>query len=126
MAGPTTSATRQATPTRKDLAAIVQLLQPVVAARFAGQDVAGLPRQSLALKIGEIAAAELDGVDHGLNLIERRALISELIDDLLAATAKAAPAASLDTSDGTMETPAWHRGGSGRAAQYPAKAAGAA
>ena len=126
MAEPTSSTARQPASARKELAAIVEMLRPALAARFAGQDVAELPRQSLALKIGEIAAAELDGVDHGLNLIERRALISELIDDLLAATAKAAPAASLDTSDGTMETPAWHRGGSGRAAQYPARAADAA
>src|SRR3990172_11334738 len=103
MAGPTTSATRQATPTRKDLAAIVQLLQPVVAARFAGQDVAGLPRQSLALKIGEIAAAELDGVDHGLNLIERRVLISELIDDLVATTTRPAAVASLEVPDDAFE-----------------------
>jgi len=123
MAGPTTSATRQATPTRQDLAAIVQLLQPVVAARFAGQDVAGLPRQSLALKIGEIAAAELDGVDHGLNLIERRVLISELIDDLVAAAAKAAPVALLEAPGDAKETPAKRLGGIGRAAQHPAKAA---
>ncbi len=115
MAGPTSFAAQQPATERKDLAAIVDMLRPVVAVHFAGQDVAALPRQSLALKIGEIAVAELDNVDHGLNLIERRALISELIDDLLAATAMAAPVASLEALGDPFETPAKRRGGSGSA-----------
>ena len=121
MAGPTSSAAQQPATERKDLAAIVVMLRPVVAARFAGQDVAALPRQSLALKIGEIALVELDDVEHGLNLIERRALISELIDDLLAATAKAAPVASPEALGDPFETPAKRLGGNG-----PAKAADSA
>ncbi|MEX1206526.1 MAG: CpaF family protein [Dongiaceae bacterium] len=118
MARSTPSAAPQPASARKDLAAIVEMLRPVLAARFAGQDVAALPRQSLALKIGEIAVAELDDVEHGLNLIERRALISELIDDLLAATAAAAPVASLEALGDPFETPAMRLGGSG-----PAKSA---
>jgi pilus assembly protein CpaF len=66
------------------LAPHVDKLRPIVAARFATENVAGLSRQTLALRIGEIATAELDGLDHGLTLLERRDLVTALINDLLA------------------------------------------
>ncbi len=83
--------------TNKALAPIVQRLQPLVAARFAGQDFLALPRQSLALKIGEIASTELDQIAHRLNLLQRRALIGQLIDGLLATT----PTLDAPTQPGT-------------------------
>ena len=84
---------------RPELAAVLDRLRPLVAARFPAEELPGLPRQMLAVRIGELVAAELDGMRHGLNLVERRALVAELIDSLIAtmpleAPLPAAPAAT--------------------------------
>ncbi|MBX6320789.1 MAG: Flp pilus assembly complex ATPase component TadA, partial [Rhodospirillaceae bacterium] len=77
-------------------AAIAEQLRPLVIARFSGESILNQPRQALALKVGEFVGAELEKLDHGLNLLERRALISELINTLLAAeTTPASPRAGV-------------------------------
>jgi len=64
------------------LAPIIAKLQPIVAKRLAEQGATNLSRHMLALKVGEIASAELEGLDHSLNLLERRTLIGALISSL--------------------------------------------
>src|SRR5215475_7563781 len=64
------------------LAPIIAKLQPVVAKRLAEQGATNLSRHMLALKVGEIASAELEGMQHNLNLLERRTLIGALISSL--------------------------------------------
>jgi pilus assembly protein CpaF len=78
-------------PMRPELAAVLDRLRPLVAAQFPAEELPGLPRQMLAVRIGEVVAAELDGMRHGLNLVERRALVAELIDSLLATLPPEAP-----------------------------------
>jgi pilus assembly protein CpaF len=78
-------------PMRPELAAVLDRLRPLVAAQFPPEELPGLPRQMLAVRIGELVAAELDGMRHGLNLVERRALVAELIDSLLATMPAEAP-----------------------------------
>src|SRR5215510_1193877 len=64
------------------LAPIIAKLQPIVAKRLAEQGATNLSRHMLALKVGEIASAELEGLTHNLNLLERRTLIGALISSL--------------------------------------------
>ncbi len=77
---------------RPDLAAALQRLTPVVLAEFPPAEAAATPRQALAMRIGELVARELAGGRHGVNLVERRALVSELIDALVASLPPEAPA----------------------------------
>ena len=65
---------------RPDVAAWRDRLQPAVLAAFAGRDVAELPRWQLAQVIGEVLVAELEGTSHDLNLLDRRNLITDLIN----------------------------------------------
>jgi hypothetical protein len=62
---------------------IMEYLRPLVAERFANDSPATQPRQALALKVGEFVSGELERTDSSLNLLERRTLISELINGLL-------------------------------------------
>src|SRR5262249_8481597 len=64
------------------LAPIIAKLQPVVAKRLAEQGATNLSRHMLALKVSEIASAELKGLQHNLNLLERRTLIGALISSV--------------------------------------------
>src|SRR5215470_13093271 len=83
------------------LAPIIAKLQPIVSQRLIEQGATNLSRHMLALKVGEIASAELEAMHHNLNLLERRTLIGALISSLPAtlpegagANGKAAPAAA--------------------------------
>jgi len=64
------------------LGPIIAKLQPIVAQRLAEQGASNLSRHMLALKVGEIASAELEAMHHNLNLLERRTLIGALISNL--------------------------------------------
>src|SRR5215470_5942153 len=68
------------------LAPIIAKLQPIVSRRLIEQGATNLSRHMLALKVGEIASAELEAMHHNLNLLERRTLIGALISSLPAAT----------------------------------------
>src|SRR5262245_40260640 len=79
------------------LAPIIAKLQPIVSQRLIEQGATNLSRHMLALKVGEIASAELEAMHHNLNLLERRTLIGALISSLPATPpegAQAAPAAA--------------------------------
>src|SRR5215510_1515196 len=81
------------------LAPVIAKLQPIVSQRLIEQGATNLSRHMLALKVGEIASAELEAMHHNLNLLERRTLIGALISSLPAAQpdaggAQAAPAAT--------------------------------
>jgi pilus assembly protein CpaF len=64
------------------LGPIIAKLQPIVARRLTEQGANNLSRHMLALKVGEIASAELEAMQHNLNLLERRTLIGALISSL--------------------------------------------
>ena len=64
------------------LAPIIAKLQPIVSQRLIEQGATTLSRHMLALKVGEIASAELEAMHHNLNLLERRTLIGALISSL--------------------------------------------
>jgi pilus assembly protein CpaF len=64
------------------LGPIIAKLQPIVSQRLAEQGASNLSRHMLALKVGEIASAELEAMQHNLNLLERRTLIGALISSL--------------------------------------------
>jgi pilus assembly protein CpaF len=82
------------------LAPIIAKLQPIVSQRLIEQGATTLSRHMLALKVGEIASAELEAMHHNLNLLERRTLIGALISSLPATmpegggNGQAAPSAS--------------------------------
>jgi pilus assembly protein CpaF len=91
------------------LGPIIARLQPVVAQRLAEQGALNLSRHMLALKVGEIASAELEGLNHNLNLLERRTLIGALISGLPTAlpaepNSTANPALPAPESRATMPT----------------------
>jgi pilus assembly protein CpaF len=65
-----------------NLAPIIAKLQPVVVQKLIEQGTANLSKHMLALKVGEIASAELEAMNHNLNLLERRTLIGALIAGL--------------------------------------------
>ncbi len=65
-----------------NLAPIIAKLQPVVVRKLIEQGTANLSKHMLALKVGEIASAELEAMNHNLNLLERRTLIGALIAGL--------------------------------------------
>mgnify|MGYP001214748942 CR=1 FL=1 len=69
---------------RSELLAVLERLRPLVLEHFPPRDAAGLPRQVLSVRLSEIVTSELEGTRHGLNLVERRTLIAELIDSILA------------------------------------------
>src|ERR671923_1233307 len=64
------------------LGPIIAKLLPIVAQRLIEQGATNLSRHMLALKVGEIASAELEAMQHNLNLLERRTLIGALISSL--------------------------------------------
>ena len=71
------------------LAPIIAKLQPIVSQRLIEQGATNLSRHMLALKVGEIASAELEAMHHNLNLLERRTLIGALISSLPATSSEA-------------------------------------
>jgi len=65
-----------------NLAPIIAKLQPIVVQKLIEQGTANLSKHMLALRVGEIASAELEAMHHNLNLLERRTLIGSLIAGL--------------------------------------------
>jgi pilus assembly protein CpaF len=83
------------------LAPIIAKLQPIVSQRLIEQGATNLSRHMLALKVGEIASAELEAMHHNLNLLERRTLIGALISSLPATP----EAGGSNGQAGSMATP---------------------
>jgi len=67
------------------LARVAEELHPVVERFFAGRDLLTLSRQSLAIEVGQAVTTILDGRNVPLNLLERRNLITLLMNNLVAA-----------------------------------------
>ena len=65
------------------LAPLMERLKPKILEAFKDDNVAGLPRPELALRIGEIATKELGDGGNKLNLLERRSLVADLITWLI-------------------------------------------
>src|SRR4029453_4785448 len=88
------------------LAPIIAKLQPIVSQRLIEQGATNLSRHMLALKVGEIASAELEAMHHNLNLLERRTLIGALISSLPATSSEAGGSNGQGaTAAGSMATP---------------------
>ncbi len=77
-------------PMRPELAAAFERLRPRVIERLPVADIAGLPRQAIAARIGEFLASELEG-GQGINLVERRVLVTELTDAVIATVPPESP-----------------------------------
>ena len=73
------SGKKRATP----VAALMEALKPKILEAFKDENVAGLTRPEMALRIGEIATKTLGERSDKLNLLERRALVSDLISWLV-------------------------------------------
>ncbi len=87
------------------LAPIIAKLQPIVSQRLIEQGATNLSRHMLALKVGEIASAELEAMHHNLNLLERRTLIGALISSLPATLPESAGAGQAAPSPESRATP---------------------
>lgn len=65
---------------RSDLAPYVEQLKPKVAESLQGVEVSHLSRPELGLRLGQLVSAELEKEPNNLNLLERRTLLTELIN----------------------------------------------
>ncbi len=65
------------------LAPLIEAIKPQILEAFKDDNIANLPRPEMALRIGEIATKTLGERSDRLNLLERRALVSDLITWLI-------------------------------------------
>ena len=72
-----------------DLTQYLERLKPRILEAFEAERVGSLPRPELALRIGQIVTADLEGDSETLNLLQRRTIVSSLIDWLLKCSPKA-------------------------------------
>ncbi len=79
-------------------ATIEESLRPEVSKAFEGEDIAMMPRPELALRIGQVVSQYLESSGRALNLLERRKLVSDLIDWLVRANAPASKSKAPDLS----------------------------
>jgi pilus assembly protein CpaF len=71
------------------IAEYLEHLKPKVLAAFEDDNVGHLPRPELAVRIGHIVTTETEDDTHGLNLLERRNLVADLIKWLTTCSPKA-------------------------------------
>ncbi len=62
------------------LAPFRERLQPILLEAFAADDVAEANRRDLAIRVGQIVSDHLEGRQHGLNLVDQRNLVTDLIN----------------------------------------------
>jgi pilus assembly protein CpaF len=109
-----------------NLAPIIAKLQPVVVQKLIEQGTANLSKHMLALKVGEIASAELEAMNHNLNLLERRTLIGALIAGLppqvLDGSASASGSTAMVVAAGGGSVPGMATASAGTAAPAAAQA----
>ena len=72
-----------------DLTQYLERLKPRILEAFETERVGSLPRPELALRIGQIVTADLEADSESLNLLQRRTIVSSLIDWLLKCSPKA-------------------------------------
>lgn len=76
---------------------LLKRLLPAIAQRLSQADLKSLPKNALSIRIGEIAANEMELQGLKLSLTERRALVSELIEAVIAALDTGGPQGSTGT-----------------------------
>ena len=102
-----------------------EILRPEVVAAFENENVSMLPRPELALRIGQVVTQHLESQGATLNLLERRKLVSDLIDWLVRcqATENRDVAKADQGVDELLKQP--QKSGSGSATILPANMAAA-
>ncbi len=73
------------------LSAYEERMRPLLLEAFESDNVGSLPRPELALRIGQIVTDDLGDEAENLNLLERRTLVSNLIDWLIRCSPLASP-----------------------------------
>ncbi|MEM7223249.1 MAG: CpaF family protein [Pseudomonadota bacterium] len=81
-----------------DLTQYLERLKPRILEAFETEKVGSLPRPELALRIGQIVTADLETDSESLNLLQRRTIVSSLIDWLLKCSPKAPVARGQQTN----------------------------
>ncbi len=82
----------------------IEELRPEVLSAFEGQNLAGIARPELAVRIGQIVTAATETDSQSLNLLDRRNLVADLIRWLLFDSPLAPPPPSEDDQPGTLAT----------------------
>jgi len=85
-----------------DAVSVQEALRDAVAGAFEHDDVKALPRPELALRIGQVVSQHLEREKLALNLLERRKLVSDLIEWLVKAQQEAV-IKSVQTSKGSTD-----------------------
>lgn len=68
------------TPAKSNLTPFIEQLKPKVAECLSGLEVSQLSRPELGLRLGQLVSAEFEKQPNDLNLLERRTLLTELIN----------------------------------------------
>ncbi|WP_282608118.1 CpaF family protein [Pelagibius sp. Alg239-R121] len=92
--------------TRADLAPYVEQMKPKVAEALQGHEVSQLSRPELGLRLGQLVSAELEKQPNDLNLLERRTLLTELINWVSAQHPRSSASASAASAAQTPARPA--------------------
>ncbi len=82
------------------LAAYRERLQPKILDAYTNDNLATMTRRDLAQHIGQMVTDELDGRHHGLNLVDQRNLVTDLLNWL----ELCAPRPAQDAGDSTTTT----------------------
>lgn len=100
---------------QSNLAPYVEQLKPKVAECLSGLDVSQLSRPELGLRLGQLVTSEFEKQPNNLNLLERRTLLTELINwvsaqypkpSAAASQTREEPAATAETSQASERAPA--------------------
>ena len=62
------------------LAPFRERLQPIILEAFASEDMSEVKRRDLSTKVGRIVSKHLYGRQHGLNLVDQRTLVTDLVN----------------------------------------------
>jgi len=106
----------QAKKGNSDLAPYVERIKPLLLEAFEKDNVGALPRPELALRIGQIVTDDLGDEADNFNLLERRTLVSNLIDWLV----RSSPLAPAPGTVATKAPEAPPRAGTGGAVSHSA------
>ena len=82
------------------LAPFRERLQPIILEAFASDDMSKVKRRDLSTRVGRIVSKHLYGRQHGLNLVDQRNLVTDLVNWLELCISGAA---SKDDGDGSID-----------------------
>ena len=86
------------------LSAYRERLQPIILDAYTNDNLASMTRRDLARHVAHMVTAELDGRQHGLNLVDQRNLVTDLLNWLELCVPR--PAEQADASDTAKMKPA--------------------